>query len=69
MQEKITTGFLLFTGALGHMLGKVFTTLEKLCVQFLEYDGLTTEQKATMIVGVFCIGIILNYTKKSRVSS
>jgi hypothetical protein len=69
MEQKQTMGCLIFTLALGYIGDEVFEFLETLCVSFLDYNGLTTEQKVTFILIMTCLGIVINYARKLRVSS
>lgn len=67
--QQITFEFLVITFALGFLGNLILGFFSNILENFFDYNGLTTKEKVTILLGIICFIIVINYAIKLRVSS
>lgn len=69
MQQQMTLEFLVVTFALGYIGNLILGWFASMFEKFFDYSGITTKQKVTIMLGIICFIIVVNYAIKLRVGS
>lgn len=64
MPQQITPEFILFTFALGYTGNLFFQLIESVFEKFFDWNGMTSKQKSTLVLGTICFGVVVYYSIK-----